>query len=360
MSLANKWRPQTFNDIVGQKYVLLAIKNSLNLGFIHHAWLFSGIRGIGKTSIARILAKSLSCVIGVTSTPCDICSNCKDIENGCFVDLFEIDAASKTKVEDMRDLLDNVQYLPLKGRFKIYLIDEVHMLSKHSFNALLKTLEEPPKHIKFLLATTNYNKIPLTIISRCIQFNLKSLNKTEIINRLQYILSQEKIIIDSLSLDLLSNYSYGCMRDAISLTEQALSIGNGKISSDIIIKMLGILNYKHYFSLIKYLFSFNIKKILLLINDISKYDIDWDLLLVELLILLNKIIIIKILPNDVGNNSIIEVNFLKKISVSLTMNMIQYFYKTLLLGRKELYLSPTPKMGVEMILIKSILDYPNK
>ncbi|WP_115955839.1 DNA polymerase III subunit gamma/tau [Candidatus Purcelliella pentastirinorum] len=360
MSLANEWRPKIFDDVVGQKYVLLAIKNSLNLGFIHHAWLFSGIRGIGKTTIARLLSKSLSCEIGISFIPCNICNNCKDIDDGHFIDLLEIDGASKTKVEDMRDLLDSTQYLPLKGRFKIYLIDEVHMLSKHSFNALLKTLEEPPTHVKFILVTTDFSKIPLTIISRCIQFNLKSINKFEMIKRLEYILSKEKIAIDLLSLDLLANYSYGCMRDAISLTEQALLIGNGKIFSNIIIKMLGILNKKYYFSLIRCLIFRKTKKMLLLLNDISNHDIDWDILLVELLVLLNKIAVMKYLPDINNNCSISEIKFFKEISLFITIEMIQYFYKILLIGRRELFLSPTYKMGIEMILIKAILYIPIK
>ncbi|WDI78734.1 DNA polymerase III subunit gamma/tau [Candidatus Purcelliella pentastirinorum] len=355
MSLANKWRPKIFNDVVGQKYVLLAIKNSLNSGFIHHAWLFSGIRGIGKTTTARLLSKSLNCEMGISFIPCNICDNCKDIDNGHFVDLLEIDAASKTKVEDMRDLLDSTQYLPLKGRFKIYLIDEVHMLSKHSFNALLKTLEEPPEHIKFILVTTDFSKIPLTIISRCIQFNLKSINKFEIIEKLKYILLKEKITINLLSLDLLANYSYGCMRDAISLTEQALLIGNGRILPNIIIKMLGILDKKYYFSLIKCLVFRKIKKMLLLLNKISNYDIDWDVLLIELLILLNKIVLMKYLPDINNNCSVLEIKFFKEISLFVTIEMIQYFYKTLLIGRKELFLSPTYKIGIEMILMKAIL-----
>ncbi|MGQ7110209.1 DNA polymerase III subunit gamma/tau, partial [Escherichia sp. TWPC-MK] len=221
--LARKWRPQTFADVVGQEHVLTALANGLSLGRIHHAYLFSGTRGVGKTSIARLLAKGLNCETGITATPCGVCDNCREIEQGRFVDLIEIDAASRTKVEDTRDLLDNVQYAPARGRFKVYLIDEVHMLSRHSFNALLKTLEEPPEHVKFLLATTDPQKLPVTILSRCLQFHLKALDVEQIRHQLEHILNEEHIAHEPRALQLLARAAEGSLRDALSLTDQAIA-----------------------------------------------------------------------------------------------------------------------------------------
>ncbi|MEI7351557.1 DNA polymerase III subunit gamma/tau, partial [Pectobacterium parmentieri] len=221
--LARKWRPQTFTQVVGQEHVLTALANGLSLGRIHHAYLFSGTRGVGKTTIARLLAKGLNCEQGVTATPCGQCDNCREIEQGRFVDLIEIDAASRTKVEDTRDLLDNVQYAPARGRFKVYLIDEVHMLSRHSFNALLKTLEEPPPHVKFLLATTDPQKLPVTILSRCLQFHLKALDVEQIRAHLEQVLQAENLANEPRALQLLARAADGSLRDALSLTDQAIA-----------------------------------------------------------------------------------------------------------------------------------------
>ncbi|WP_016603172.1 DNA polymerase III subunit gamma/tau, partial [Yersinia pestis] len=240
--LARKWRPQTFADVVGQEHVLTALANGLSLGRIHHAYLFSGTRGVGKTSIARLLAKGLNCETGITATPCGTCANCQEIEQGRFVDLIEIDAASRTKVEDTRELLDNVQYAPARGRFKVYLIDEVHMLSRHSFNALLKTLEEPPAHVKFLLATTDPQKLPVTILSRCLQFHLKALDVEQIRAQLEKVLLAEQITSDARALQLLARAADGSMRDALSLTDQAVSMGQGQVTTVTVSQMLGTLD----------------------------------------------------------------------------------------------------------------------
>nr|WP_227643535.1 DNA polymerase III subunit gamma/tau [Klebsiella pneumoniae] len=249
--LARKWRPQTFADVVGQEHVLTALANGLSLGRIHHAYLFSGTRGVGKTSIARLLAKGLNCETGITATPCGVCDNCREIEQGRFVDLIEIDAASRTKVEDTRDLLDNVQYAPARGRFKVYLIDEVHMLSRHSFNALLKTLEEPPAHVKFLLATTDPQKLPVTILSRCLQFHLKALDVEQIRHQLEHILGEEQIAFEPRALQLLSRAADGSLRDALSLTDQAIASGEGQLTAASVSTMLGTLDDDQALSLIE-------------------------------------------------------------------------------------------------------------
>ena len=253
--LARKWRPQTFADVVGQEHVLTALANGLSLGRIHHAYLFSGTRGVGKTSIARLLAKGLNCETGITATPCGTCANCQEIEQGRFVDLIEIDAASRTKVEDTRELLDNVQYAPARGRFKVYLIDEVHMLSRHSFNALLKTLEEPPAHVKFLLATTDPQKLPVTILSRCLQFHLKALDVEQIRAQLEKVLLAEQITSDARALQLLARAADGSMRDALSLTDQAVSMGQGQVTTATVSQMLGTLDDEQPLAIIEALVS---------------------------------------------------------------------------------------------------------
>ncbi|MGL4958074.1 MAG: DNA polymerase III subunit gamma/tau, partial [Plesiomonas sp.] len=228
--LARKWRPHTFNAVVGQEHVLTALANGLSLGRLHHAYLFSGTRGVGKTTIARLFAKGLNCETGVTATPCGVCDTCREIDEGRFVDLLEIDAASRTKIEDTRELLDNVQYTPVRGRFKVYLIDEVHMLSRHSFNALLKTLEEPPPYVKFLLATTDPQKLPVTILSRCLQFHLKALDVDQIRGQLEHVLKAEAIPFELRALSQLARAAEGSMRDALSLADQAFAMSSGQVT----------------------------------------------------------------------------------------------------------------------------------
>ncbi len=240
--LARKWRPSQFSDVVGQSHVLTALGNALTQNRLHHAYLFSGTRGVGKTTIARIFAKGLNCEEGITATPCGKCATCREIDEGRFVDLLEIDAASRTKVEDTRELLDNVQYKPARGRFKVYLIDEVHMLSRHSFNALLKTLEEPPEYVKFILATTDPQKLPVTILSRCLQFHLKHLDHQQIQEQLAKVLTEEKVEYEAKALGLLARAAEGSMRDALSLTDQAIALGNGQVDADNVAAMLGTLN----------------------------------------------------------------------------------------------------------------------
>ncbi|MGS0727224.1 DNA polymerase III subunit gamma/tau, partial [Shewanella sp. 0m-11] len=249
--LARKWRPATFEQMVGQSHVLHALTNALTQQRLHHAYLFSGTRGVGKTSLARLFAKGLNCEQGVTATPCGKCSACVEIAEGRFVDLIEVDAASRTKVDDTRELLDNVQYRPSRGRYKVYLIDEVHMLSRSSFNALLKTLEEPPEHVKFLLATTDPQRLPVTVLSRCLQFNLKSLTQDEIATQLKHILTQEQLSFEDAALTLLAKAANGSMRDALSLTDQAIAFGAGQVKLEQVQTMLGSIDEKHVLALLE-------------------------------------------------------------------------------------------------------------
>ncbi|WP_016606072.1 DNA polymerase III subunit gamma/tau, partial [Yersinia pestis] len=300
--LARKWRPQTFADVVGQEHVLTALANGLSLGRIHHAYLFSGTRGVGKTSIARLLAKGLNCETGITATPCGTCANCQEIEQGRFVDLIEIDAASRTKVEDTRELLDNVQYAPARGRFKVYLIDEVHMLSRHSFNALLKTLEEPPAHVKFLLATTDPQKLPVTILSRCLQFHLKALDVEQIRAQLEKVLLAEQITSDARALQLLARAADGSMRDALSLTDQAVSMGQGQVTTVTVSQMLGTLDDEQPLAIIEALVSADGARVMAQIEQAASRGVDWENLLVESLSLLHKIAMVQLLPSMLDNH----------------------------------------------------------
>jgi DNA polymerase-3 subunit gamma/tau len=242
LALARKWRPTKFNEVVGQAHVLTALENALAQNRLHHAYLFSGTRGVGKTTIGRLFAKGLNCETGITASPCGVCDTCKEIDEGRFVDLLEIDAASRTKVEDTRELLDNVQYKPARGRFKVYLIDEVHMLSRHSFNALLKTLEEPPEYVKFLLATTDPQKLPVTILSRCLQFHLKPISVDNIHEQLDHILQHESVNAEARALGMIAHAADGSMRDALSLSDQAIALGNGQVLTDSVAHMLGTLD----------------------------------------------------------------------------------------------------------------------
>lgn len=355
--LARKWRPQSFADVVGQEHVLTAIANGLSLGRIHHAYLFSGTRGVGKTSIARLLAKGLNCESGVTATPCGKCANCREIEEGRFVDLLEIDAASRTKVEDTRELLDNVQYAPAKGRFKVYLIDEVHMLSRHSFNALLKTLEEPPEHVKFLLATTDPQKLPVTILSRCLQFHLKALDVEQIKGQLEKVLQEEKIPSEPKALSLLARAAQGSMRDALSLTDQAIAMGDGRVATESVSAMLGTLDEEYTLSLIEALVHANGEALMAQVNQIAAKGIDWESLLVETLALLHQIAMVQLLPSALDPLKHNEPR-LRELARQMAPQDLQLYYQTLLVGRKELPYAPDGRMGVEMTLLRALAFHP--
>ena len=356
--LARKWRPQTFADVVGQEHVLTALANGLSLGRIHHAYLFSGTRGVGKTSIARLLAKGLNCETGITATPCGVCDNCREIEQGRFVDLIEIDAASRTKVEDTRDLLDNVQYAPARGRFKVYLIDEVHMLSRHSFNALLKTLEEPPAHVKFLLATTDPQKLPVTILSRCLQFHLKALDVEQIRHQLEHILGEEQIAFEPRALQLLSRAADGSLRDALSLTDQAIASGEGQLTAASVSTMLGTLDDDQALSLIEALVAADGERVMAGVNDAAARGVEWEALLVEMQSLLHRIAMVQLSPSALGADmAAVEVR-MRELARTVPPGDVQLYYQTLLIGRKELPYAPDRRMGVEMTLLRALAFHP--
>ncbi|APS36436.1 MULTISPECIES: DNA polymerase III subunit gamma/tau [Serratia] len=356
--LARKWRPQTFADVVGQEHVLTALANGLSLGRIHHAYLFSGTRGVGKTTIARLLAKGLNCETGITATPCGQCDNCREIEQGRFVDLIEIDAASRTKVEDTRDLLDNVQYAPARGRFKVYLIDEVHMLSRHSFNALLKTLEEPPPHVKFLLATTDPQKLPVTILSRCLQFHLKALDVDQIRQQLETVLTAEQITSDARALQLLARAADGSMRDALSLTDQAIAMGQGQVTAATVSQMLGTLDDEQPLAILEALVSADGEKVMAQVAQAASRGVDWENLLVETLALLHRIAMVQLLPSMLDNHYAAVEQRLRELARTLPPADVQLYYQTLLVGRKELAYAPDRRMGVEMTLLRALAFHP--
>lgn len=355
--LARKWRPRIFREMVGQEHVLQALINALDHNRLHHAYLFTGTRGVGKTTIARILAKCLNCETGVSSEPCGQCSACREISEGRFVDLIEVDAASRTKVEDTRDLLENVQYSPTRGRYKVYLIDEVHMLSNSSFNALLKTLEEPPPHVKFLLATTDPQKLPMTILSRCLQFNLKNMNPERIVNHLKYVLEQEVIPYEETALWQLGRAADGSMRDALSLTDQAISYGSGKIAEAEVAAMLGTLDQAAVYEIVTALASLDGKSILDAVQKMSEQAPDYTNALAEMLSMLHRIAIAQALPEAV-DNSHGDKEKIMQLAQQLPAEDVQLFYQTALLGRRDLPLAPDPRAGFEMVLLRMLAFKP--
>lgn len=352
--LARKWRPKTFDEVVGQQHILTALANGLRENRLHHAYLFSGTRGVGKTSIARLFAKGLNCVNGVTAEPCGVCEHCKAIEEGNFIDLIEIDAASRTKVEDTRELLDNVQYKPVLGRYKVYLIDEVHMLSRHSFNALLKTLEEPPEYVKFLLATTDPHKLPVTILSRCMQFHLKALEQPQIAEHLGYILNQEQIPFESLALDKLASAAQGSIRDSLSLADQAIAMSNGNVTLNIVNEMLGLLDETQAIEMIYALQQGNGEKLMQVVSEVANKAGDWDELLREVAENLHKIAMQQLLPQA----SLTEADHISFLAKHIAPQDVQFFYQVVVSGRKELSLAPTARMGTEMVLLRALAFHP--
>jgi len=350
--LARKYRPSSFETLVGQEHVVRALVNALDKQRLHHAYLFTGTRGVGKTTIARIIAKCLNCEKGVSSKPCGKCAACQAIDNGNFIDLIEVDAASRTKVEDTRDLLDNVQYLPATGRYKIYIIDEVHMLSGHSFNALLKTLEEPPAHVKFLLATTDPQKLPVTVLSRCLQFNLKNLAQEKIAEYLHFVLEQEKIEHEKQALQSLARAANGSMRDALSLLDQAIAFSQEKVTAIDVNTMLGTIDQSHIEKLLRALAEKNPAMSLDIVNQLSEHAADFGNVLEELITSLHKIAIAQIVP-DVTTDPII-----KEFCELFSKEDIQLYYQIALLGRRDLALIADTKNGFEMILLRMLTFCP--
>ncbi|HGJ5873267.1 MAG TPA: DNA polymerase III subunit gamma/tau [Arsenophonus apicola] len=356
--LARKWRPQTFTDVVGQQHVLTALANGLQQQRLHHAYLFSGTRGVGKTTIARLFAKGLNCEVGISQNPCGQCVNCLEIAQGRFVDLIEIDAASRTKVEDTRELLDNVQYAPTRGRFKVYLIDEVHMLSRHSFNALLKTLEEPPEHVKFLLATTDPQKLPITVLSRCLQFHLRTLDIDQISRQLERILVAEQISSDKRARQLIARAAEGSLRDALSLTDQAIAMGQGQVSADSVSQMLGILDDEQPLAIIEAIVHADGQKMMALVEDIALRGSDWENVLIEMLSLVHRIAMIQLLPVEMQDTASPLEERLRLLARSITPTDLQLYYQILLVGRIELPYAPEKRMGVEMTLLRALAFHP--
>lgn len=355
--LARKWRPRTFQDMVGQSHVLKALGNALDQDRLHHAYLFTGTRGVGKTTLARILAKCLNCEEGVSSTPCGVCDACVSIDEGRFIDLIEVDAASRAKVDETRELMDNVQYAPTNGRYKVYLIDEIHMFSNHSFNALLKTLEEPPPHVKFLLATTEPKKLPVTILSRCLQFNLSHLTQDQIAKQIEMILSQESVKSDQASAELIARGADGSMRDALSLLDQAIAYGGGELEESQVRSMMGTIESADLHGLIQALIDADADTLLNTIETIALQSPDFDSLLSELLSLLQKIAIIQVLPENSGN-ALKANETLLQFAHAMNKEDTQLYYQIGMMGRKDLYLAPDPKSGFEMIMIRMLAFRP--
>jgi len=357
--LARQWRPKVFAELVGQLHVVRALSHALDSSRIHHAFLFTGTRGVGKTTIARILAKSLNCDVGTSSTPCGVCSTCIDIDGGRYPDLLEIDAASRTKVDDTRELLDNVVYAPSRGRFKVYLIDEVHMLSTSSFNALLKTLEEPPPHVKFLLATTDPQKLPATVLSRCLQFNLKRLSEDEITGQLRRILDSEKIGFDEDAIASLARAGNGSMRDALSLLDQAIAHGGGKVEGDDVRLMLGTLSRTDVAALLDAVVRNDAVTLLAAIEHAAASAPDFALVLDDLAALLHRLQIVKYLPDQLVEWSR-EVPELVSLDQRLDAASLQLLYQLAITGRRDLALAPTPRAGFEMCVLRMLAFKPQR
>ncbi|MDH0745430.1 DNA polymerase III subunit gamma/tau [Pseudomonas sp. GD03842] len=355
--LARKWRPRSFREMVGQTHVLKALINALDSQRLHHAYLFTGTRGVGKTTIARIIAKCLNCETGITSSPCGECSVCREIDEGRFVDLIEIDAASRTKVEDTRELLDNVQYAPSRGRYKVYLIDEVHMLSSHSFNALLKTLEEPPPYVKFILATTDPQKLPATILSRCLQFSLKNMTPERVVEHLTHVLGAENIPFEDDALWLLGRAADGSMRDAMSLTDQAIAFGEGKVLAADVRAMLGTLDHGQVYDVLTALIDGDARALLEAVRHLAEQGPDWNGVLSEILNVLHRIAIAQALPEGVDNGHGDRDRVLA-LAQALPAEDVQFYYQMGLIGRRDLPLAPDPRGGFEMVLLRMLAFRP--
>lgn len=356
--LARKWRPKTFAQMVGQAHVLKALKNALDQDRLHHAYLFTGTRGVGKTTLARILAKCLNCDQGVGSSPCEQCNTCLSIDQGQFIDLIEVDAASRSKVEETRDLMDNVQYAPSSGRYKVYLIDEVHMFSNHSFNALLKTLEEPPPHVKFLLATTESKKIPVTILSRCLQFNLSHLGQDQIAEQIKVILSAESITFDEDSVAQIARGAQGSMRDALSLLDQAIAYTGGTLEAALVHEMMGTVDQTRLHELLQALNDDDPAALLNTIAMIAAQNPDFDALLSAFLSLLQNIAIIQLLPAN-ATNPLKQDIALNAFAEAMSPESVQLYYQIGMLGRKDIYLAPDLKSGFEMVMIRMFAFMPS-
>ena len=353
LALARKWRPRNFSELAGQEHVMRALVNALETGRVHHAFLFTGTRGVGKTTIARILAKSLNCETGMTANPCGQCTACREIDEGRFVDLIEVDAASRTKVDDTRELLDNVQYAPARGRYKVYLIDEVHMLSQHSFNALLKTLEEPPPHVKFLLATTDPQKLPITVLSRCLQFNLKRFPPGLIFKRLSEITAAENIPAEPEALRLVARAANGSMRDALSLLDQVIAFGGGKLTAADTRTMLGTLDRSEVFSILEAVASRDARAVLDCVKRLDERAPEYREVLAEIASVLQKVALVQAVP-DLQLDDAEDIEAYRRLAQALTPEDTQLFYQISIVGRRDLELAPDARGGFEMVLLRML------
>ncbi|MBK1720906.1 DNA polymerase III subunit gamma/tau [Thiocystis violacea] len=356
--LARKWRPKAFDDIVGQQHVVRALSNALDRDQLHHAYLFTGTRGVGKTTLARILSKALNCEEGVSSKPCGVCSACQEIDSGRFVDLMEVDAASRTKVDQTRELLDNVPYAPARARFKVYLIDEVHMFSSHSFNALLKTLEEPPPHVKFLLATTDPQKIPVTVLSRCLQLNLRRLLPGEIRDRLQYVLESEGLEHESAALPLLARAADGSMRDALSLLDQSIAFGGGRVVEEEVRVMLGSVSGDLALDLLDALAAADGAQVLAQVERIASLTPDFAELLRELIALMHRLALIQQVPSMLAPDDP-DQSRLVALAAKIAPEDLQLYYQIALTGQRDVPLAPDPRAGFEMVMLRALAFRPS-
>jgi len=350
-ALARKWRPRRFEELTGQEHVLQALSNALATNRVHHAFLFTGTRGVGKTTIARILAKCLNCETGMGPAPCGTCATCREIDEGRFVDLIEVDAASRTKVDDTRELLDNVQYAPTRGRYKVYLIDEVHMLSTHSFNALLKTLEEPPPHVKFLLATTDPQKLPVTVLSRCLQFNLKRLSVSMIAERMKTVLSAEGISFEPAAVRLVAEAADGSMRDGLSLLDQLLAFGGGKVAEAEARAMLATVDRKQVMQLARLLGAADPAELMRFAQSLDEWAPDYGDVLDALSTLLVRVALKQALPSYEGDE-LHPPEQLAELAAAISAEDVQFCYQTAILGRRDLAWAPDPRTGFEMTLLR--------
>ena len=355
--LARKWRPKNFAQLAGQEHVVQALSNALTQNRLHHAYLFTGTRGVGKTTIARIFAKSLNCLTGITSTPCGVCSACTEIDSGRFIDLIELDAASNTQVDNMRELLESALYAPTSGRFKVYIIDEVHMLSKSAFNAMLKTLEEPPAHVKFILATTDPQKIPVTVLSRCLQFNLKQLPPALILTHLQFVLEQEKIPFEVPALNLVARAAQGSMRDALSLMDQAIAYSDAKIEEATVRNMLGAIDQSYLYELLQILHAQNGAGLLRIADDMAIRSMAFDAALQDLATLLHRIALAQTVPDAIAEDEPERVRLLA-FAQQFSAEEIQLYYQIAIHGRNEISLAPDEYAGFTMTLLRMLAFKP--
>lgn len=357
-ALARKWRPKNFHEVIGQKHVVTALTNGLDNNRLHHAFLLTGTRGVGKTTLARILAKSLNCEQGISSHPCGVCGICQEVDQGRFVDLIEIDAASRTKVEDTREILDNVQYAPTRGRYKVYLIDEVHMLSNSSFNALLKTLEEPPEHVKFILATTDPQKLPVTVLSRCLRFHLKKIPANDIKDHLSVIMNAENISYADKALELIAKSGAGSMRDSLSLLDQAIAYTNGDLQFEPIQTMLGLIDEQYSLNVLKALAKLDQTELLAVSKNIIASGADPFALLEALIEAFHQLTLLQIDKSFIDLDDLHQEEWLA-LSEEMTAEDLQLYYQIALHGRKDLEIHPEPLIGLEMTLLRMLLFTPN-